>query len=521
MKKSWNKPHFTLHPKKTILTACFLAILNMQAYALPSDNIKATPPYRLKSTKATLVNVSGLTPAQVLTAYNFSSISSQGQGITIAIVDAYDDPNAESDLNAFSSNFNLPACTTANGCFKKIYANGTQPAGSTGWGIEISLDIQWAHAIAPQAKIMLVEANSNSFTDLFKAINVAVQNGATIVSLSWGSNEFANETGYDSNFNLPNVTFTAASGDSGHGVWYPASSPFVIGVGGTTLKVNVDGSYLGETAWSGSGGGISVYEPQPSYQSNFNLPNNPSSLRGEPDVSYNADPNTGFAIYDTYGYGGWLVIGGTSAGSPQWAALIARAQSSVTTPLVGINSLLYTIAKSNYSTNFYDITTGSNGSCGVLCNAGTSYDYVTGLGSPQAAALVATMTGSTPPPPPPPPPSQDPAKQLQNDFHTTRLGKYATCSATANLVTCNVPSSTIAISSTRPDSDLNTLVAQSITTIQSDVIAVNPVAYAKLTCTLLSGSMQIINPSNNPAQKYAVYTALCTDGLPFPTSKKY
>ncbi|MBV8803112.1 MAG: hypothetical protein JO131_09195, partial [Gammaproteobacteria bacterium] len=123
MKKLRNKKLFKLHPKKTILTACFLAMLNMQAYAMLGDNIKATPPYRLKSTKATLVNVSGLTPAQVLNAYNFSSISAQGEGVTIAIVDAYDNPNAESDLNTFSTNFNLPACTTANGCFSKVFAS--------------------------------------------------------------------------------------------------------------------------------------------------------------------------------------------------------------------------------------------------------------------------------------------------------------------------------------------------------------------------------------------------------------
>jgi subtilase family serine protease len=501
--------------KQLLLSSILLAAFSAEAHALPGDLIKATPPYRLKSTRGTASNVGGLTPAQVITAYNFSSIPAQGEGQVIAIVDAYDDPNAEADLATFNTSFNLPACTTANGCFQKLYGNGIKPAGDPGWGVEISLDIQWAHAIAPKAKIILVEATTNSFSDLFQAINVGIKNGATVVSLSWGSNEFTGENTYDSVFNRPLVTFTAASGDNGHGVWYPAASPYVIGVGGTTLSVNSTGNYLSEKAWGGSGGGISTVETEPSYQLNFPIPNNPSKFRGEPDVAYNADPNTGFAIYDSYGQGGWLVIGGTSAGSPQWAALIAIAQSSVPSLMVGINSTLYNIAKNSLSTTFHDITTGSNGNCGTLCNAVPGYDYVTGLGTPQAAALIAAITGTTPPPPPPPPPSQDPAKQLENDFHKTRLGKYATCTATATLVTCIVPGSTVLISNTLPDSTLNTLVAKSVTTMQTDVIAINPTAYAKLTCQLQPNSMQIIN--YNATSKYAVFNGLCTDPLPFPT----
>lgn len=516
MRKSWN--HGIAPPsKKLILASVLLSVLSVQAYALSGDNIKAKHPYVLKSTLATPTYVSGFAPAQITTAYNFTSISNQGEGQVIALVDAFDDPNAEADLGVFSSNFNLPACTTANGCFQKIYASGTKPTGDTGWGIEISLDVQWAHAIAPKAKIILVEAASNSFSDLFQAINVAIQKGATVVSMSWGGDEFVGENSYDSTFNVPDVTFTAASGDGGHNIWYPAVSPNVIGVGGTTLSVNAAGKYLSESAWSGSGGGISTVETEPSYQLNLPIPNNPNKFRGAPDVSYNANPNTGFAVYDSYGYGGWLIIGGTSAGSPQWAALIAIAKSSASTQLTGINATLYTLAKSNYSTDFHDITSGSNGSCGTICDAEVGYDYVTGIGTPQAGALIAAIAGTTPPPPPPPPPPQEPAQQLQNDFHKTRLGTYATCTATASLVTCIVPASTQAISNSEPDSVLDTMVTENLATMQKDVIAVNPTDYSKLTCQLQSGSMEIIN--NSSTTKYAVFSGLCEDPLPFPFKK--
>ncbi len=368
--------------------------MSFEANATLGDNIYATPPYIIKPNTPSTAP-SGFSPQQITKAYTFTSITNQGAGQVIGIIDAYDDPNAESDLATFNTQFSLPACTTANGCFKKIYASGSQPAGNTGWGVEISLDVQWAHAIAPQAKIMLVEAATNSFTDLFQAINVAIQQGATVISMSWGGGEFSGETSFDSTFNIPNVTFTASSGDGGHGILYPAVSPFVIGVGGTSLTLDTSGNYVSETAWSGSGGGISTVETEPAYQSNLGLPNNPNQFRGVPDVSYDANPSTGFSVYDSYGQSGWLVIGGTSAGAPQWAALIAIAKSSSTTPLTGINTTLYNLAKSNFGTNYHDITSGTNGSCGVLCTASTGYDYVTGIGSPKAAALVQAITGGS------------------------------------------------------------------------------------------------------------------------------
>ncbi len=383
------------------LSPIFASILltAFNAHAMPAnntitgDNIRAIAPYRIKPNTPSFLP-SGFSPAQIIKAYTINSIPNQGAGQTIAIVDAYDDPNAEADLGVFSTTFGLPACTTANGCFKKVYGSGTQPTGDTGWGVEISLDVQWVHAIAPLAKIILVEAASNSFTDLFQAINVAVQNGASVVSMSWGGGEFSGETSYDSTFNVPNVTFTASTGDNGTGILYPAISPNVIGCGGTTLTLDSSGNYSSETAWSGSGGGISAYEPEPSYQSGLPIPNNPNKLRGVPDVSYNADPNTGVSVYDSYGQNGWMVIGGTSAAAPQWAALIAIAKASATSSLTNINSTLYTLAKSNYSGLYHDVTSGSNGSCGTNCTAQVGYDYVTGIGSPKAAALVQALTGS-------------------------------------------------------------------------------------------------------------------------------
>jgi subtilase family serine protease len=332
----------------------------------------------------------GLTPAQIRHFYGFDQITNLGAGQTIAIVDAYDDPNIESDLAVFSSQFGLPKCTTANGCFKKVLASG-KPRTDAGWSLEISLDVEWAHAIAPAANIVLVEAASNSFANLMLAVDVAVANHASAVSMSFGGSEFSSQTGYDVHFNIPGVTFTASSGDSGSGVEYPAASPYVVAVGGTTIQTDSNGAYLGETAWSGSGGGQSAVETEPGYQSSFGIASN--NKRGVPDVAYDADPNTGFPVYDTVRYqgqAGWFQVGGTSAGAPQWAALFAIVNSTrlaaghVT--LSGAQSAFYNT--SSYDTNFHDIKSGSNGSCGSLCNARTGYDFVTGLGSPQVAALV-------------------------------------------------------------------------------------------------------------------------------------
>ncbi|MBI3459326.1 hypothetical protein HY009_00080 [Candidatus Acetothermia bacterium] len=213
--------------------------------------------------------------------------------------------------------------------------------------------------------------------------------------MSWGGSEFSSESSSNFHFNVNGVSFTASSGDNGTGVIYPAAAPFVIAVGGTTLPLDSAGNLTGsETAWSGSGGGISAFEAEPGYQSSYPIPNT-GGKRGVPDVSYNANPSTGVSVYDTtrfQGQLGWFVIGGTSAGAPQWAALIAIVNQGRISPLSSNNltsSPEYNAATSAvYASNYRDITAGTNGTCGSVCTATTGYDFVTGLGSPRANNLV-------------------------------------------------------------------------------------------------------------------------------------
>jgi len=384
---------------KLLASSVLLGMLNIQVvHALPNAPGIAHHPIRYKPYTPHLLP-SGLSPSQVSTAYGFNAISAQGQGQVIAIVDAFDDPNIEADLAVFSKTYGLPDCTTANGCFKKVYANGQQPPADAGWSGETALDVEWAHAMAPAAQIILVEAASDSMNDLFQAVQVAVQNQATVVSMSWGGGEFAGQTDLDATFNNPNVSFTASSGDNGTGTMYPAASPYVLAVGGTTLNVDSNGNYQGETAWSGSGGGISTIEAWPVWQSNFPIPQS-NNMRGVPDVAYNADPQTGFSVYNSVsgsdGGAGWQVVGGTSAGAPQWAAIVAVANSSGNTTLGNnLNVSLYNAANpntGNYNVYFNDVSSGTNGDCGYVCTAQQGYDFVTGLGSPQMANLIPALS---------------------------------------------------------------------------------------------------------------------------------
>jgi subtilase family serine protease len=371
-----------------LISSIALSLFSVQALALPNTLLPpgwtARPPIHLRSPIATLLP-SGMTPAQIKQAYNFPT-NYQGAGEVIAIVDAYDDPNIEADLNTFSTQFGLPACTTANGCFTKMYASGSQPAGNTGWGEEISLDVEWAHAIAPAAKILLIES-TDSNESLFDAVSFAIQQKAAVISLSWGAEEFSSETSMDSIFQASTVPIVASSGDSGTGVIYPAASPYVVSAGGTQLSVDSSGNYLSETAWGGSGGGVSAYEAEPGFQTTFPIPKDTAKMRGIPDVSYNASTATGYSIYDSYGQGGWLVVGGTSAAAPQWAALIAIMKSAKKGNFAAFNTSIYSVVERG-PTMTHDITTGGNGGCGYFCTAQSGYDYVTGLGSPQASNLV-------------------------------------------------------------------------------------------------------------------------------------
>ena len=318
-----------------------------------------------------------LSPTAVKTSYNIPTTNS-GTG-TIVIVNSFDDPTAAADLDTFSSQFGLPACTTANGCFTKYKMVPNIPTNST-WAIEDSLDLQWAHAIAPGAKILLVEAKSDSGTDLISALNyVKTLPNIRSVSLSWGGNEFNSEVGYENSFiNSSGATYFVASGDSGHGTSWPSVSANVISVGGTTLTLNPNGSFKSETAWNGSGGGVSSFIAEPARQIAARI-SYANGHRGTPDVSFNANPNSGYPVYDSTPYGGyrgWFQVGGTSAGTPQWAALNTLSSGTITANKV------YTDATTIRQTFLRDITSGNNGYCGTLCTAATGYDYVTGWGSP-------------------------------------------------------------------------------------------------------------------------------------------
>jgi subtilase family serine protease len=312
----------------------------------------------------------GLSPATIKSAYGFTTSNTAGAGRTIAIVDAYDDPTAESDLNTFSSQYGLPACTTANGCFTKVNQTGgtKYPKTNAGWALEISLDVQWAHAIAPGARILLVEATTNSFTNLLAGEDYAAAH-AQYVSNSWGGSEFNGENAYDSHFVHSGVSFFVSSGDAGTPAEYPSSSPNVISVGGTTLNFS-GGTFSSETGWSGSGGGCSVYENATSAQSGFSQYGqvNCAGKRGTPDISLDADPNSGVSVYDStrlQGQRGWFQVGGTSASSPMIAARAAVAGAVVNSAYVYGNAISYR-----------DITSGNNG---LSCLPG--YDLVTGRGS--------------------------------------------------------------------------------------------------------------------------------------------
>jgi uncharacterized delta-60 repeat protein len=344
------------------------------------------------------------TPSQIQKAYGFSNIKlgnigGDGTGQTIAIVDAYDDPNIQSDLNTFDTQFGLPSATVTR--VNQTGGTSYPPTDFSGnWETEESLDVEWAHAIAPGAQLLLVEANTNANDDLMTAVLYAAKH-ASVVSMSWGGPEYADQLGLtnDGRFNVPGVTFVASSGDTGAPASWPATSPNVLAVGGTSLILDANNNWSSESAWTGSGGGPSAREAQPSYQSGVVTQ---TTMRGSPDVAYDADPNTGFAVYDSFpvNFGNtvqnWTQIGGTSAGAPQWAALIAIAnQGRVLSgqPVLdstGPQKLLTAVYATANRPDFRDITTGaSTGSPSY--SAAPGYDLATGIGSPRADLVVASL----------------------------------------------------------------------------------------------------------------------------------
>ncbi|MBU6414661.1 S53 family peptidase [Patescibacteria group bacterium] len=312
----------------------------------------------------------GISPDVIKAVYHLPKRGGHG---TIAIIGAYDDATIENDLRVFDKTFGLAECTTKNDCFEKHLISKNTKSNS-GWNLETSLDIEWAHAIAPDAKILLVEAQTPSGANLLKAVDyAALRSDAVAISMSWGGAEFAEEKKMDSHFvSKSGAVFFASSGDNGWGASWPAASARVVAVGGTSLAFRSDGAFERETAWSGSGGGVSAYESQPAYQNGYSIPK-AKGMRAIPDVSYDADPRSGFSVYAN---GAWYVLGGTSAGAPQWAAIQSLGLSAT-------NKKLYADKASDaHATFFRDIVSGSNGDCVYYCRARKHYDYLTGLGSP-------------------------------------------------------------------------------------------------------------------------------------------
>jgi subtilase family serine protease len=382
---------FSVHsPARTCRHRTLVHVEELETRALPST---LSPPYA---------------PANLQSAYSFTplynslgGLQNAGVGQTIALIEAYYDPhldpkNGQTDLQIFDSSsqgFGLPDPPS----YTLAMPYGTATASSkvlSNWAAESALDVEWAHAMAPGANILVVEAHSQSMSDLMKAVKYAANNGATVVSMSWGFKEFATETSStrDGTFTHAGVTYVAASGDTGKPPIWPAVSPNVLAVGGTSLTINSNGTWNSEVGWGNlfgaSGGGISTYEPQPAYQNG--IVTQSTTQRTSPDVAYNADPLTGYQVYDGYN-GGWTLAGGTSAGAPQWAAIIALADQARGSAL-GYNETLPGIYGLS-SSDFHDITKGHNG-----YQAGPGYDLVTGIGTPIVSLLVPDLAAHAPAP---------------------------------------------------------------------------------------------------------------------------
>jgi hypothetical protein len=338
----------------------------MACLALVRTDVRAPQGVRPQAAPA------GLGASDLRSAY---ALPTGGSGRTVAIVAAYDDPNAEADLAIYRSRYGLPACTTANGCFTKVdqTGGGHLPAADPGWAEEESLDLDMVSAVCPACHLLLLEADRPAMSDLGTAVGTAVSLGAGYVSNSYGADERSAYAKSDASyFDHPGVAITVASGDDGYGAEYPAASRYVTAVGGTSLTRASNARGWSETAWNGTGSGCSAYDAKPSWQADTGC-----TRRSIADVSAVADPDTGVAVYDSYRSGGWLVVGGTSASAP----IVA-----------GIYALAGPVAPGSYPSSFpyahtgalNDVTSGG-GSCApsYLCAASTGYDGPTGLGTPR------------------------------------------------------------------------------------------------------------------------------------------
>ena len=332
------------------------------------------------------VAVSGYGPPTLAAAYKLDQ--SKGSGHTVAVVDAFDDPHAEADLSQYRAQYGLPACTTANGCFRKVGQSGSStvlPPPDAGWAGEISLDLDMVSATCPKCHILLVEATDNNLWNLGTAVNRAVTLGAKYVSNSYGADEDGSEPTSDAAYyHHPGVAITASTGDYSFGASYPATGKYVTAVGGTSLTTATNARGWTETAWSGTGSGCSISVGKPSFQTSITTG---CSNRAEADVSAVADPNTGMAVYDSYQASGWQVFGGTSVSSP----IIASVYALAGTPGASDSPNTYPYTRTS---SLYDVTSGTNGICSpsVLCTAGPGWDGPTGFGTPDGAGAFTPNT---------------------------------------------------------------------------------------------------------------------------------
>ena len=415
-----------------------LTVTAMQeVQAAQGARVRSLPGNSVIQPQATSSVVSTYTPAQIRAAYGLAALPASmsgltaaqaaqlGAGQTIYIVDAYHDPNVAAELAAFNQKFGLPGCTAktlaatsalplaapaTNACELVVAYNtasgtltGTAPAYNSGWATEITLDVQWAHATAPLARIVLIEAADASLNSLLGAVKLANAMGPGVVSMSFGAAEGNWTASVDAAFSAAKMTYLAATGDSGAAVSWPSVSPYVVAVGGTSLTYSGSGS-RSESGWSGTGGGTSAYTALPSYQ-NSSVPGMGTlARRTVADVAFNADPSTGqyvAVINPGSTTVNWISAGGTSLSTPQWAGIVAVANATraqlAKAPLGQPHSILYgqiSTVPGTYASTFADIVKGSDGTC-ATCYAKTGYDQLTGLGTPNIANLISTLAGTT------------------------------------------------------------------------------------------------------------------------------
>lgn len=346
-------------------------------------------PPKTCETPASLACIYGLTKAVPGCPIQGTTAVPTGGWGAIAVVEAYHNPYAEHDLKKFSEEFNLPLCTKANGCFSEVHTGNHIPAYNQASADEHVLDIEWAHAMAPKAKIIMVEGQNGSFAEHIEAIQLASEQvaaaGGGLVSISWSISEFPQESTYDSYFQTRGIVYIASSGDYSAPARYPSTSPYVISAGGTSIVRDAQGNFQMETAWStnpnsptgeksGGSGGPSLYELRPNFQNS--VMRIVGKARGTPDISFNADPKTGVCVYST-AHDGWLKDGGTSVSAPALAGIINSANRRAKSTQEELN-YIYTNAIKNYHSYWHDIVQGNNGFPAL-----TGYDFTTGLGSPR------------------------------------------------------------------------------------------------------------------------------------------